>query len=336
MSVQSAALSFRDHSIVFWQRRICGLASLAKRLLCCFAAREGHGWPGAGEHQDRSEPTNAPFKPRTVNAVRGVESNQDAFASSLCSEMPAVADQLAVSPPCLIIARRCLTIFLCFIFLGAAPDLLAAMPSQASAANEEWQFFRINAQYRGTVKKGFQSLGCGIAWFKDLAPGKTQVIVHVSALHPEKRGQKYTFRVNMVLNCRPAAYSVDSEVYAQFTGVAGDRQQQIRQLVALWTYMRQVEKTGQVAGEFDAFGARLLLRDIQTRSGKTREIHCGWSGRRDFSGKFFFNQLAAQMLSLDKFRFKSGKLSVSLTKDTAESINRDFAHREPFATDVFK
>lgn len=234
------------------------------------------------------------------------------------------------------LARLCLITILLVVSVGTTLDLSAAMPSQAPVANEEWQFFRINAQYRGAVKKGFKSLGCGIAWFKDIAPDKTQVIVHVSALHPEKRGQKYTFRLNLVMNCQPAAYRIDSEVYAQFTGVEGDRQQQIRQLVALWTYMRQVEKTGQVAGEFDAFGARLLLRDIQARRGKVREIHCGWSGRRDFSGKFFFHQLAGQALALDKFRFKSGKLSVSLTKDSAEAINRDFAHREPFASDVFK
>ena len=209
----------------------------------------------------------------------------------------------------------------------------ADKPAQA---NEEWQFFRINAQYRGTVKKGFRSLGCGLAWFKDISPEKTQVIVHVSAMHPEKRGQKYTFRVNMVLNCTPAAYSIDSEVYAQFTGIEGDRQQQIRQLVALWAYMRQVEKTGMAVNEFNAGGARLGLREVNTRRGKAREIHCNWTGRRDFSGKFFFDQLANASLALDKFRFRSGKLSVSLAKETAETINRDFAHREPFASDVFK
>lgn len=207
---------------------------------------------------------------------------------------------------------------------------------KAAQADEEWQFFRINAQYRGTVKKGFSGLGCGIAWFKDLSPEKTQVIIHVSALHPEKRGQKYTFRLNMVLNCRPGGYSIDSEVYAQFTGIEGERQQQIRQLAALWTYMRQVEKTGRVENEFNANGALLSLQEVQTRRGKAREIHCSWLGRRDFSGKFFFDQLTSSAIALDKFRFKSGKLSISLTKDTAEAVNRDFASRQPFAADVFR
>ncbi len=228
-----------------------------------------------------------------------------------------------------------------FIALLVLWQLFAGQGALAAAekiapANEEWQFFRINAQYRGTVKKGFSSLGCGLAWFKDISPEKTQVIVHVSALHPEKRGQKYTFRVNMVLNCTPDTYSIDSEVYAQFNGIEGERQQQIRQLVALWAYMRQVEKTGSVLNEFNAAGARLSLRDVNVRRGKVREIHCNWTGRRDFSGKFFFEQSGSASLALDKFRFKSGKLSVSLTKETAETINRDFAQREPFATDVFK
>jgi hypothetical protein len=116
-----------------------------------------------------------------------------------------------------------------FIALLVLWQLFAGQGALAAAekiapANEEWQFFRINAQYRGTVKKGFSSLGCGLAWFKDISPEKTQVIVHVSALHPEKRGQKYTFRVNMVLNCTPDTYSIDSEVYAQFNGIEGERQ----------------------------------------------------------------------------------------------------------------
>ena len=234
---------------------------------------------------------------------------------------------------CLLI-RHWLPLFvLLAVLVGATTDLPVAA---AAPTNEEWQFFRINAQYRGTVKKGFQSLGCGIAWFKDISPEKTQVIIHVSALHPEKRGQKYTFRLNLVLNHLPAGYSIDSELYAQFTGITGERQQQIRQLAALWTYMRQVEKNGQVVEIFDAAGAPLRLHEVQARRSKVREINCSWLGRRDFSGKFFFEQLANQMLALDKFRFRSGKLSISLSKDTAEAINRDFAHRQPFADDVFK
>lgn len=221
----------------------------------------------------------------------------------------------------------------CLLLTGSA--CLSATEKLAQPG-EEWQFFRINAQYRGTVKKGFRSLGCGLVWFKDISPEKTQVIAHVSALHPEKRGQKYTFRVNMVLNCGPADYSIDSEVYAHFTGITGERQQQIRQLVALWAYMRQVEKTGKVSDEFNAAGARLGLREVHAHRGKVHEINCSWTGRRDFSGKFFFDVLPSAAIALDKFRFRSGKLSVSLTKESAETINRDFAHREPFATDVFK
>lgn len=227
---------------------------------------------------------------------------------------------------------------LAFLILAAILAFPASSQAgdKAAPADEEWQFFRINAQYRGTVKKGFGSLGCGIAWFKDISPEKTQVIIHVSALHPEKRGQKYTFRLNMVLNCRPSGYSIDSEVYAQFAGIEGQRQQQIRQLAVLWAYMRQVEKTGHVENEFNANGALLNLRDVQTRHGKAREIHCDWVGCRDFSGKFFFDQLVSSAIALDKFRFKSGKLSISLTKDTAEAINREFASSQPFATDVFR
>lgn len=208
------------------------------------------------------------------------------------------------------------------------------------ARGEEWQFFKINAQYRGTVKKSFSNLGCAIAWFKDISPDQTQVILHVSALHPEKRKQKYSFRMNLLLKKAGAAYSLEKQHYAQFSGITGDRQNQLQQLVALWAYLRDFSKGTRLQTEFEACGARLKLSEHVKGKVKNREVDCSWPSRRGFHGKFFFERAVdpvfKEILALDKLRFRSGKLSISLVKDTQESVTRDFAAREPFATDVFK
>jgi len=205
---------------------------------------------------------------------------------------------------------------------------------------EEWQFFRINAQYRGTVKKSFSGLGCAIAWFKDLSPDQTQAIIHVCVKHPEKRQQTYAFRLNLVFSHSGADYRLVKTEYATFTGINGDHQAQLQQLAALWAYMRTYAAGGKIYPAIEACGARLNLAELLLGKGRTREVDCSWQGRRGFHGKFFFERaidpVFKEVLALDKLRFRSGKLSVSLVKDTQSAVLRDFAGKEPFATSVFK
>lgn len=245
-----------------------------------------------------------------------------------------------------------LAFFLLFVSLSEAKSLrpppeadktsVVSIPKAADSnlKGEEWQFFRMNAQYRGTVKKSFSNLGCAIAWFKDLAPDQTQIILRVSAVHPEKKRQKYAFRLNLVLRREGARYSLVKKEYAEFSGITGDRQTQLEQLAALWVYMRAYSGELKLFKEIDACGARLQLTEAVLGKGRSREINCSWPGRRSFNGKFFFERAVdpvfKELLALDKLRFKSGRLSVSLVKDTQEAITRDFGTREPFATDVFK
>lgn len=223
----------------------------------------------------------------------------------------------------------CLQLLLfCAIATGAA--------EKSAAPAEEWQFFRVNAQYRGAVKKGFGNIGCAIAWFKDLPANQVQVILHVCALHPEKKDEKYSFRLNLVLQRQAGKYSLAREIYADFSGINGERQNQIRQLSALLAYMRDFAAEGQLLTSIDSCGAELVLNQQKATRSNVVEIDCSWTGRKDFAGKFFFNQLADAKLRLQKFRFKSAKLSVSLALDTSEAITRDFAHRTPFHEVVFK
>lgn len=224
----------------------------------------------------------------------------------------------------------------------AATTAVDSRPIVSSMAgiNEEWQFFRINAQYRGTVKKSSSNLGCAIAWFKDLPPDRTQVIIHICALHPEKRKQKYSFRMNLLLKREVNGYSLVKQQYADFSGITGDRQTQLQQLVALWVYMRNFAKDTRLNKEFAACGAQLKLSEIVKGNGRNREVDCSWPSRKGFHGKFFFERAVdpvfKEILALDKLRFRSGKLSVSLVKDSQEAVTRDFSSREPFAADVFK
>lgn len=209
-----------------------------------------------------------------------------------------------------------------------------------AAGGEEWQFFRINAQYRGTVKKSFSGLGCAIAWFKDLSSEQTQAIIHVCVKHPEKKQQTYAFRLNLVFSHSADNYRLVKSEYATFTGINGDHQTQLQQLAALWAYMRTYAVGGKLYPALEACGARLQLDEVILYKGRTREVDCRWQGRRSFQGKFFFERaidpVFKEILALDKLRFRSGKLSVSLVKDSQAAILRDFAGKEPFATSVFK
>ena len=207
--------------------------------------------------------------------------------------------------------------------------------SQESAAQGEWQFYRINAQYRGTVKKGFKSLGCAVAWFKDIDPEKLQAIIHVCALHPEKKNETYSFRLNLLLKRGAGQIAVEREIYSDFKGISGtERQSQIRQLCCLWAYIREYSKSGILNEKFVSDGAPVSLKVTKVRAGE--EITCGWTEKKNFSGKFFLEKKNGSQFAIDKLRFKSGKLSVSIAADTAEKINKEFATREPFASTVFK
>lgn len=222
-------------------------------------------------------------------------------------------------------------LMLCLLFSICFLHVLQAQETDSGL----WQFFRINAQYRGTVKKSFQGMGCALAWFKELPENQVQAIIHVCALHPEKKNQVYSFRLNLILQRKPGKLELVKEIYADFNGISGERQSQIRQLAGLWLHMIDFKKNGRFNPEFISVGAQLNLEKRDIRN-KRIELTCKWDQRRDFSGKFFFDLMANSQIEIDKFRFKSGKLSVSLVKDTSENVSRDFANREPFAKLVFK
>lgn len=204
----------------------------------------------------------------------------------------------------------------------------------ATSAEQHWQFFRINAQYRGAVKKSFRNIGCALAWFNDISPGKTQVITHVCAVNPDKKGEIFSFRLNLLLGNNPNSVWVTDQVYAEFKKVTGQRQNEVKQLVCLWDHIRrQASRSNPVSGVINVAGKIIDLSEKTRRN--SREITCSWSGRRGFSGKFFLKKSGENGWMLEKFRFKSGKVAISLVQDTGEAISKDFRYKEPFAKIVF-
>jgi hypothetical protein len=65
------------------------------------------------------------------------------------------------------------------------------------------------------------------------------------------------------------------------------------------------------------------------------EINANYSEYKNFSSKFFIKKSSDQSFSMDKFRFRTGKVVISLVRDSGDSVSRDFRYREPFASIVF-
>lgn len=197
-----------------------------------------------------------------------------------------------------------------------------------------WQFYRMNAQYRGAVKKSFQDIGCSLAWFNDIAPGQSQVIAHVCVENPEKRQEIFAFRTNLIISCTADSLTPVQEVYAEFEGVNGERRNEVKQLVCLWDYIRRnLFQAAKINGIINVAGRPVSLK---ARSLRNRiEVNCSSADRRKFSGKFFLSQTANGNFCIDKFRFRSGKVAISMVQDTAEAVSKDFRFRQPFSRLVF-
>ncbi|MGM0599788.1 MAG: hypothetical protein ACQETH_08225, partial [Candidatus Rifleibacteriota bacterium] len=65
------------------------------------------------------------------------------------------------------------------------------------------------------------------------------------------------------------------------------------------------------------------------------EINAKTNEHKNFSSKFFLKKNGSQGLYMDKFRFRTGKVVISLVRDSGDSVSRNFRYREPFASLVF-
>jgi hypothetical protein len=221
-----------------------------------------------------------------------------------------------------------------FLFMFWLGVILMIVLANSANAQDLWQFYRINAQYRGTVKKSFENIGCSLAWFKDIAPGQSQIIAHVCVENPEKRKEIFAFRTNLVVGHASDGLQLQREIYADFEGVQGQRCLEVKQLVCLWDFVRRKAQNPEtINGLLNVAGRPLSLKSKKLRG--RYEITCVAADRSRFSGKFFIVCGPQGVNAIDKFRFRSGRVSVSMVQDSAEAVSRDFRFRQPFSRLVF-
>ncbi|GAB4275360.1 MAG: hypothetical protein Kow0029_16410 [Candidatus Rifleibacteriota bacterium] len=160
------------------------------------------------------------------------------------------------------------------------------------------------------------------------------MIAHVCAVNPDRKNDVFAFRTNLTMGYNPNSVWILKEIYAEFKKITGQRQSDVKCLAGLWDYIRRISKEGgHVPGFMNVAGKIITLKDHIRRD--SREVTCSWSGRRGFSGKFFLRRNSSLGWEIDKFRFKSGNVAISLIKDSVDSVSKDFRYKQPFAGIVF-
>lgn len=202
------------------------------------------------------------------------------------------------------------------------------------AADGAWEYFEINAQYRGTVKKGFEQIGAALGYFTDLPDGKKQVIFHACVKHPEKKNSFYWFRTNMVFSVTKEAITTDSEIYSQFEGFDADEPSQIKDMVQLLTLLRTSAPFQAGAYSLRVNNTQMKLDSTFKAGGKKFEYNIIRPGKTVLEGKFFWQNLGNQ-IAIEKFRFKRGKIVISFVSSTLEKVQGKYQTLEPYNKVVF-
>ncbi len=220
--------------------------------------------------------------------------------------------------------RKAVFFLIAFVFFSYVGELFA----------EDWKAFRINAQYRGAVKKSFSNIGCALAWFCDLADGNTQIITHVCAKDPDKRGKFYAFKLNLVVNCTKDQVRIVNRIYSNFEGVNPRFHDEIEQLMAIWCSIRKFSSGYQDnSRELFSEQTKAILVDKIHRN-KRKEVNLRWEKNRGVSGKFFYTYKPFPML--EKFRIRNRKISISFVTSSMKEVVEKFSTQPPFREFVFE
>lgn len=214
--------------------------------------------------------------------------------------------------------------------------ILFAATSSISYSEELWQFFRINAQYRGIIRNSYRDIGCGLAWFNQLSDNKTQMIAHVAAINPENRSDVFAFRINIVIENDNNNYSISEKFYSQYSMIEGERQAQIKQLMALWLHITNHLNSQNALNMSPIIQSQgIRLESNYLRGGAKKEIDAHWRSHGNFSGKFFLDRKYPYGWELEKFRFRGGNVVVSLVQDSAQNVMNQLGQFSPFRELVF-
>ncbi|MBI3039584.1 hypothetical protein HYY75_11175 [bacterium] len=208
-------------------------------------------------------------------------------------------------------------------------------PSPTWAAGT-WDFFEINAQYRGGMKKSFQELGCGLAYFSDLQDGKKQVILHACVKHPEKKKTYYSMRLNLVYSVSDAGISIVSEPYAWFEAFDKDQEPQIKDMVLLLPIVKDGSFLRFGNGQIKINNTLVSVKIDSLKGGKNYEYNVLRPGKTPVEGKFFVDVDQGKSMSVKKFRFKRGKIVTSFVSVPLSQIEGKYKSVAPFNKVVFE
>ncbi len=213
------------------------------------------------------------------------------------------------------------------IFLGQA---------QFSFAQEgAWDYYEINAQYRGGMKKGFDQLGCGLAFYSQLGDGRKQVIFHACVKDPQKRDKYYAFRLNMVYSSSQNGGKVEQDVYSWFDGFDPRHQQQVKDMILFLAMVKDGTLVNASNKDIAINNTAATVKSVFVGGGKRHEYSTNRPGNPPIDGKFFSKVDGKKQLVLEKFHLRRGKVSVSFVCVPLAQIQGKFQSKTPFNKVVF-
>jgi len=212
------------------------------------------------------------------------------------------------------------------VFVLFTPELFA----QAGM----WDFFEINAQYRGGVKKGFEEMGCALAFYTTTSEGK-QVILHACVKHPQKKGAFYSFRVNLIYDETAAGITTKKEIYSWFDGFEPEHQRQIKDMILFLALIRSGAYSEAAGTPVKVNGTVLSVNAKFLGGGKRHECFTTRSGNPVLEGKFFSSADPAKKLSLNKFHLRREKISVSFVSVPVGKLKEKYQTKVPYNQVVF-
>jgi hypothetical protein len=176
--------------------------------------------------------------------------------------------------------------------------LLGLLAGQARGFVED---YRVNAQYRGSLKKGFQDLGTGKVSYQSL--GSTAFRVHAAATvrHP-KQSKQYTFDVDESFDVSGNVIHSTALVRDDMNENARPHERRIREVLPfayLVRYLPPPSETGDPSRHFTYEGQSYTLRYRHTEKNIEAELFRG----EVFLGKFFLLADAGwRPAAMEKFR----------------------------------
>lgn len=222
-----------------------------------------------------------------------------------------------------------------FILSGLVLFALWCAPVAVFAA-DSWESYEINAQYRGGVKQGFQDLGCAIAWFNELPDGERQIMMHASVKHPQKKGEFYSFRLNLSYVIKNNILEPRKEAYSWFEGFEPEHQSQVRDMVLFFAMVHEGLVPPTADGRLMVGRTTLTCKPFALTTGKKQELDVMRPGNPVLEGKFFLNPgSAGKVWAVEKFRFKREKISVSFVTAPLDKTQAKYQNVAPFKDIVF-